>query len=213
MTDFAGLNWIDFLIIGVISFSMIISLIRGFVREALSLAFWIIAFWVAITFAEHVSVYLSSYMSDAPLRMALSFFILFASVLILNVILNMIISRVVDKTGLSGTDRILGAIFGAARGVLLVAVLLLMANLTAIPSSAAWQHSKLVATFSPIETWLKQYVPENLMQKINAHTIKSTGQTKPATPAPKDKSNQPKSNQPNNQPESNTLSQTLLPNN
>lgn len=70
------------------------------------------------------------------------------------------LSALVNKTGLSGTDRLLGAVFGAARGILVISALLLVAQLTPSQQSGWWQGSVLIPHFAPIENWLKGFLPE-----------------------------------------------------
>jgi len=156
------MSWIDAIIIGIIGLSALISLFRGFVREALSLAAWILAFWVAIVFCHPVSDLLTQYIQSPTLRLIAAFGGLFLVTLIFCTIINFIIGKLVDKTGLSGTDRMLGVIFGIARGVLLVAALLLVAHLTPMPEEEFWKESFLIPQFAPIEQWLQGFLPESM---------------------------------------------------
>src|SRR6056297_3543459 len=112
--------WIDFLIIGIIAISAGISIVRGFMKEVLSLISWILAFWVALMFHSNLSTLLADYVSTPSIRLFLAFFILFAITLILGALVNHLICQVVEKTGLTGTDRSLGVVFGLLRGVAIV---------------------------------------------------------------------------------------------
>lgn len=160
------LNWIDCAIVIIIVLSALISLIRGFVREALSLATWIIAFWVALTFSSVLETHFKDYIQSDSLRYAAAFIILFLVILIIGAIINFIITQFIEKTGLSGTDRLLGVVFGFARGVLLISIILLAARLTAIPKEPVWTQSRLVPVFTPIEKWLSTYIPEDIQNKF-----------------------------------------------
>jgi membrane protein required for colicin V production len=162
MTGFA-MSWVDILIIVIIALSALISLFRGFVRETLSLLSWILAFWVALTFAHPLAqMYLQKYIKSPTLQLAAAFGGLFLLTLIVCAILNYFISTLVDKTGLSGTDRLLGMIFGLARGIVLVAALLLGGHLTPMPKEDWWQKSMFISRFEPLETWLKSFLPASL---------------------------------------------------
>lgn len=158
--------WIDFVIIGIIALSALISLIRGFVREAFSLAAWVLAFWVAWNFFRELSVQLD-WFTVPSVRLGASFLILFIATLMLGALINFLLGQLVDKTGLSGTDRIIGVLFGAARGALLVAILVLLAGLTPFPNDPWWKESQLIVHFQELAIWLKTLLPADIGEKFN----------------------------------------------
>ena len=153
--------WIDYAILAVIGISALISLVRGFVKEAVSLIVWISAFFVASTFYLNLSTLLTN-ISDQLLRNAASIAILFISTLILGALVNYVIGQLVSKTGLSGTDRVLGIVFGALRGVLIIAaVLFFMDAYTPASSATWWQNSQLVPEFTLIVEWFFEYLKQS----------------------------------------------------
>ena len=153
--------WIDYTILAVIALSALISLARGFVKEAVSLIVWISAFFVASTFYLNLSTFLTS-ISDQVLRNAAAIAILFITTLILGALLNYIIGQLVQRTGLSGTDRVLGIVFGALRGVLIsAAVIFFMDAFTPASSSAWWQNSQLIPEFTLIVEWFFEYLKQS----------------------------------------------------
>jgi membrane protein required for colicin V production len=153
--------WIDYAILAVIGISALISLVRGFVKEAVSLIVWISAFFVASTFYLNLSTLLTN-ISDQLLRNAASIAILFISTLILGALVNYVIGQLVSKTGLSGTDRVLGIVFGALRGVLIIAaVLFFMDAFTPASLSSWWQNSQLVPEFTLIVEWFFEYLKQS----------------------------------------------------
>lgn len=154
------MNWLDLAILAVIGLSVVISLVRGFVRETLSLVVWIAAIWIGLRFAEPVAALMEAVIASPTLRIGAAFAVLFVGVLIAGAILNYMASVLVGRTGLSGTDRFIGLFFGLARGVLVVAILMLAAGLTALPREPWWQDSVLVEQLTPwvcrvgVEDWL-----------------------------------------------------------
>ncbi len=160
------MNWLDFFIIGVIAISTIISLFRGFTKEAISLASWVIAFWVALGFSAELAAELEGWIRSPTARLAAAFALLFVVTVILGGVVNFLVSQLVEKTGLSGTDRALGAVFGLVRGVLIVVVLTLLAGLTTLPREQWWQHSALIGGFEDGALWLRQYIPDDLAGEI-----------------------------------------------
>ncbi|MGB2740933.1 MAG: CvpA family protein [Cognaticolwellia sp.] len=153
--------WIDYAILAIIGISALISLVRGFVKEAVSLIVWISAFFVASSFYVNLSTLLTN-ISDQLLRNAASVSILFISTLILGALVNYVIGQLVSKTGLSGTDRVLGIVFGALRGVLVIAaVLFFMDAFTPASTTTWWQNSQLVPEFTLIVEWFFEYLKQS----------------------------------------------------
>lgn len=143
------MNWLDYAILAVIALSVVISLIRGFVREVISLAVWVAAFWIGIQFSDDVAVHLSDYIASPTLQLGAAFAALFVATLIVGAVINYIAGQLVGRTGLTGTDHYIGVIFGLVRGVAVVAVLVLAAGLTALPREPWWQDSLLTSQVQP----------------------------------------------------------------
>ncbi|RMD68262.1 MAG: CvpA family protein [Gammaproteobacteria bacterium] len=156
------MNWVDYTIIGIIVVSAIIGTVRGFVRETLSLIAWIAAFWVALTFSQEVSVYGKDYISDPAIREGVAFILLFLGTLIVLAIINALISRLIERTGVSGTDMMLGFVFGIVRGVAVVAILVLLAGLTSFPQEPWWKESTLMEHFVKLALWIRDFLPEDI---------------------------------------------------
>jgi len=152
------MNWLDFAILGVIALSAIISIVRGFMKEAVSLVVWFAALFIASQFYPQLSIYLTQ-ITDVLIRNGVAIAILFIGTLIVGALINYVISQLVQATGLSGTDRMLGAVFGALRGLLIVSALLFFMD-TFTPSAASiwWKESVLVPEFAIIIDWFFEYV-------------------------------------------------------
>ena len=115
--------WIDYAILAIIALSGVMSFMRGFAREAFSLLTWLTAFFIASQFYEQLSVHLTAF-ADPVVRDICAVVALFVATLMLGGLINYIIGQMVNKTGLSGTDRLLGLCFGSLRGVLIVCAFL-----------------------------------------------------------------------------------------
>ena len=161
------MNWVDYLIIGIILISSGISIVRGFIKEVLSLISWIVAIWVAFMFFANFASLLTPYFDTATLRLFIAFFVLFVVTLILGALVNHLISQLVEKTGLSGTDRALGVIFGILRGAAIVTILVLAAGVTPMPSDSWWQNSLLLQHFEDLAIWVKQFLPADVAEHVN----------------------------------------------
>lgn len=153
---------VDYAILGILVISTFISLLRGFVREALSLAGWILAFWVSLTFATGLASLLTNSIDDPTLRLITAFVGLFVLSLIVSGVVNFFAVKLVQRTGLTRMDRFLGLIFGFLRGVLIVAVLVLMAGLTTLPQEPWWDESFFLFRFQAIAQWIQVLLPESL---------------------------------------------------
>lgn len=161
------MSWLDLLILGVIALSALISLIRGFVKESISLLSWIAAGIVAFRYFSPMAALLEPYLADSTIRSMAAFAILFISTLIVGAIINFIMSQLVSKTGLSGTDKALGVVFGGARGVLIVTMIVLLASLTPMPEAQWWRDSAMVGFFQELAQWVKGIIPADAVESFS----------------------------------------------
>ncbi len=159
--------WVDYLIILIIVLSSVISIVRGFVKEVLSLLSWGIAFWVALMFYPHAATLLEPYISTESIRLFTAFFSLFLVTLILGALVNHLISQLVEKTGLTGTDKALGVLFGLLRGVAIVVLLVLLAGTTPMPRDAWWQNSFLLEHFVSLAVQVQAHLPTEIADYIH----------------------------------------------
>ncbi len=160
------LNWVDYIIVGVVVVSMLTSVVRGFVRELLSLVIWGLAVWSSLHFSGVISPLFASKISSPSIRLGVSVACIFVTILIIGVFIGRMMSIIINKTGLSSTDRLLGIVFGAARGMLIVAVLLVLVRLTTLTQQEWWKQSVLIVQFSPLESWLQDIMVKHVNLRL-----------------------------------------------
>lgn len=150
------MNWADWTIFAIIAISTLMSLKRGFVREAISLLTWVTAFVVARLFAGSLSHLLEAYVQTPSLRFAAAFAILFIVTLIAGALVGALFTALVQATGLTASDRVLGMGFGAVRGGLVVVVIVALLGMTPAVQDQWWQGSQLIPHFVLLESWTKE---------------------------------------------------------
>ncbi|HKV95919.1 MAG TPA: CvpA family protein [Gammaproteobacteria bacterium] len=161
----ARMNWADYLIILIIVVSALISLWRGFLREVVSLITWIVAFWVALRFASQVGDAFKV-IQNPSVRMIVGFVILFVVILIIGMLINLVLGKLMAHTGASASDRTLGVIFGLVRGVVIVAVLVIVAGFTTLPKDHWWRESRLIPYAQGAAGWMRALLPQPVADEM-----------------------------------------------
>ena len=121
---------------------------------------------VSMAFYEDLAAILSQWISTPSAQKVTAFAVLFVCVLLLGAIVNYLAGRLVDKTGLTGTDKMLGIVFGVARGGVIVAILVLLAGLTPLPQDPWWQDSQFLGYFEEFAMWMRNYLPTDIADNI-----------------------------------------------
>lgn len=162
------MNWVDYAILGVVLLSALVGVGRGLIRELVSLGAWVAAILVAWLFHREVADLLVPYLSQGSVRLAVAFIGLILATLMAGALVGVVVSALVEKTGLSGFDRLLGLFFGAGRGVVIVAMAVYLAALTPMPEDSWWAESKLIGKFDGVAQWLIGMVPEEVQAKVKS---------------------------------------------
>ena len=150
MTSF---DYIVFIIIGI---SIVVSMMRGAVREVLAIAGWLVAIYVAKTYATQLLPLLPSNIPTEALKILAAYIIVFFGVLLVASLLIIALSSLIKKISLNWLNRGVGAVFGFARGLLIVCVLVFLAGLTSLPKDARWTNAMFS---SPLEALVKSMLP------------------------------------------------------
>lgn len=160
------MTWLDYAVTGLLLASMIWSAIRGVVREIVSLGGWIIAFLAANLFAGPLSTHLPQAIPGETLRTLAAFLAIFILALICTALVGMLLSRLVNAVGLGPIDKVLGALFGIARGSILVLAAVLVAGLTSAPRQAWWKESTSGPYLKEVALALKPWLPDSFAQRL-----------------------------------------------
>ncbi len=162
----SGLIWVDYVILAIVGLSVLISLWRGFLSEVVSLITWAAAFVLAFLFMGTVAALFEPYVDLPSVRIVLAFGSIFVVTLFVGGLVNIIVSLALRKTGLSVTDRLLGMFFGIARGIALVAILVLLAGLTPLPQDPWWKASQFIPRFEGLAAWMKEQLPPEYAERF-----------------------------------------------
>lgn len=152
------MNWADWAIVVILTLSSLISLARGFIKEAFSLFIWVAALITANLFSYRLEQQLVDTIATPSLRAMAAFAGIFVAVLILGAIVNYLVGMLVKATGLSGTDRLLGMCFGLVRGLLIVLIVLIyVPSFVPIKKDPWYQESSLIPYFLPYESAVRDF--------------------------------------------------------
>ncbi len=161
------MTWPDYAILATVAISVLVGALRGFIKEVMALAIWALAFVLAYRFAGSVSELMAAQVSLPSARLAMGFAGVFLVVLVLGGLLVYLVGRLVESTGLSGTDRLLGGVFGAFRGLAIVVAFLLIAGFTPIPADPWWKESVMIQRLKPMVLWAADFLPESAREQLD----------------------------------------------
>lgn len=161
----------DYAVLVIIGISVLISLMRGAVREILSLAGWILAFYIARTYASQVVPLLPYDIPSEKLKMLAAFLILFLAVLLVTSLLSIALSGLLKEVGLGWLNRLLGGVFGLLRGLLIVTVLVLLAGMTQLPKDERWTNAMFSAPLEALAKTVLMWLPKNISQHVSYEQV------------------------------------------
>ena len=147
-----GLNFVDWTIIVVITASVVLSIIRGFVKEFLSLFIWVIAFFAAVNFEFLATPKINEFLGNPDISKIISYVVVFIIALFLGGLVIKFLSGLVKWSGASGFDKLLGVLFGFTRGLLILFIIFLL-----LPASAQSNESMTNSKLVPI---IQKYAPQ-----------------------------------------------------
>lgn len=151
---------IDILIAIVLVFSVIVGIARGFVKEAISITALLLAIWAALTFGPSAGEMSESWLASKELQTWFGRILIFVLILAVGGLLGWGLSKLVRLSVLSGIDRLIGGIFGAARGVLFVALFILAGDFAGFSNDRWWTQSRLIPYFEVVAEWIMVMAPQ-----------------------------------------------------
>lgn len=160
------MTWLDYAVFGVFAVSVVWGAWRGLVREVIAILGWVIAFLAANLFAGPFGEAMPQAIPTPELRVAAAFVAIFIAALVLTALLGLLLSKIVNAVGLGGLDRLLGALFGAARGLLIVLAAALLAGLTSAPRQPFWRDSASGETMARAALALRPWLPATLAERL-----------------------------------------------
>lgn len=164
------MNWFDYAIIVALALSVLVGLWRGFIGEVMALVCWVLAFWVAWMFGPVLAEQFSASISVPSVRVMLGYAVCFIAVLIAGAIVSYLLRKLVSGSGLSGTDRLLGMVFGLVRGFALVVLVIVLMKFTPVIRDDWWQQSRMLPTFERSASWMTTLLPEAVAKYLEPAT-------------------------------------------
>jgi membrane protein required for colicin V production len=158
--------WLDYAVLGVFAVSLALGAWRGLVREVVSILGWVIAFLAANLLAGPLGPAMPQAIPSPELRVAAAYVIVIAVSLILTSLAGLLLSKVVQAVGLGGVDRVLGAGFGALRGLLIVLAAAVVAGLTSAPRQPWWRDSVSGPLLVQAAAMVKPLLPQTLAERL-----------------------------------------------
>ncbi|NDH09582.1 MAG: CvpA family protein [Gammaproteobacteria bacterium] len=165
--DFSQLTGVDFAILSIIAVSVVTGLFRGVVKEVMALSIWVLALWIASHYSYTLAHYLKPYIQQTEIRAIAAFVAVTLLILLAGGLLNTVMSFVIVRSGLSSTDRLLGMVFGWGRGVMIIALMMMVAQMSGFSDKNYVKSSKLYPQFQPVVHWMIGFVP-SWLEKIKS---------------------------------------------
>jgi membrane protein required for colicin V production len=156
----------DYVALGIVGLSLLFGLWRGVVGEIIALVAWVLAIIAALQFGATVGSMAFAGLADPALRTLAGCVVIFVGVLVIMAVFRMVVRSMVKALGLSVSDRILGMVFGLARGVLVCMVLVGLGGMTSAPTQSWWRGATLAAPLETAVLVAKPWLPDDLAKRI-----------------------------------------------
>jgi membrane protein required for colicin V production len=159
-SDHRWMSWVDYFILGILALSILVGLLRGFVREVLGLATWVSAFVAAHFLGEMLAAPLVPYIPGREVRLVASYTLVFFAALFVGSLVTHLIGSLVRDGAIAGIDRTMGAGYGLLRGVAVVVIVIMLSSVTAARENRWWRESVLIPPLVPLADTVRSWIPE-----------------------------------------------------
>jgi membrane protein required for colicin V production len=175
--DFSQLTWFDFCIIVLMSFSVLLGIKRGLLREVISLLSWVAAFTIAIVFSEDLALlYIKHYVGNEFLSLVISFLVLFLTTLTIGLIINYVVAGFIVSAGnIIWINHIFGAVFGFLRGIMITVFIMFLLMSTPMREQAWFQKAQTTMLLKTPISWMQQHIKMSVPSKKEQVDVKETG--------------------------------------
>ncbi|MEO7344817.1 MAG: CvpA family protein [Methylotenera sp.] len=156
----------DYAVLIIVALSVILSVMRGLLREVLAILGWVAAFYVAKTYTNQLVPMMPKDIPTESLRILAAFLVLFLATLLVASLLAIALSAIFKKIGLGWLNRLLGAGFGMVRGLLIVSILVFLAGLTNMPKDARWRNAMFSSPLEALVASMLPWVPVSIAKHV-----------------------------------------------
>jgi membrane protein required for colicin V production len=158
--------WLDIVILLIVAISTVFGITRGFAKNMVSLAAWVLAFVIALSLSEKFARLLPEDIEQPGLRIGIAMSVLFLATLVMGMLANFLLEGFVNATRTNRLDRSLGGLFGFARGVLLVCILVVLGAFISLNQTDWWRQSRLIPAGEWVVQLLAPVLPDSVMEFI-----------------------------------------------
>jgi membrane protein required for colicin V production len=155
----------DYLVLLIVATSLLLGMWRGVVGEIIALVAWVLAFFAAKWWGTPLAHWFTA-ISDPTLRIVAGWVAVFMATLVIMALLRLTVRSLIKALGMTLSDRLLGLLFGVARGLVIVLLLVAVGGMTALPKEKWWSEAYFAA---PLETAVlasKPWLPSDVAKRI-----------------------------------------------
>lgn len=175
------MTWFDWMVVAVVALSALTALARGIVRSLIALVAWVVGLIAAIAWTPTLGGMLPQSASYPFVPYLVVFVLIFIAALVAGALIAMPLRAIINAAGLDFVDRSLGAVFGLARGAVLIIAFTLIAGLTTLPGADWWQNSLFAPTLARSALTLAPWLPRKWADDLDYSGRRAVSPLRPAS--------------------------------